>query len=121
MTDEAPGPTLNINYLKPASFREVPCDGVIGSVTPHQKLWIAFYSERAAVPQVVRHKLVPGDAVGELRLAPGDVGVPIEGRSGLVRNMEVGVYMSLATAEELHRWLGEQVAALKGENNVERA
>lgn len=116
MADETV-PTININYLKSAHYQEVPCDGVIGAATPHGKLWMAFYAERGAIPQVVMHKLTQTGQDGEFRLEAGDVGVPVEGRTGMVRNLEVGVYMNVDTAREFHKWLGMQLAALtEGEN-----
>jgi hypothetical protein len=112
---EAPATSLNVNYLKSPSFREIHSDGVLGGATPQNRFWVAFYTERFPVPQVVRHTIVPSEDVeGAVRL--GDPGEPIEGRSGIIRTMEVGVFMSLEDAKLLHEWLGKQLVGAEGES-----
>jgi hypothetical protein len=55
LADDAEATTVDINYLKSISFREVACDGVLGGPTPHGKLWLAFYTER--LPLLVASRL----------------------------------------------------------------
>ena len=49
--------TLDINYLKSPHFREVTSDGIVGGPTPMGKIWLAFFTERFALPRIVRHEL----------------------------------------------------------------
>lgn len=109
MSENATENTLNVNYLKTGDFREVSADGILGGPTPHGKLWVCFYNERMPVPQVVRHKLIQLNETGDFQIDAGSPGVPIEGRTGVVRSMEVGVYISYETAREIHEWLGKQL------------
>ena len=103
--------TVTINYLKSNSFREVACDGVLGGPTPHGSIWMAFYTERFPLPRIVRHKMVPTQEENTFTLDdPGEV---IEGRQGIIRNVEFGVYMTTQTAEQLYEWLGRNLELIK--------
>lgn len=63
------------------------------------------YSERAPIPQQVEHDLQ-------------SEGIPCRERSrnsrtGIVREMEADLFLSLATAEQLREWLVDKIEALK--------
>jgi hypothetical protein len=113
MSDEDGEPTLDINYIKSPNFREVACDGLLGGPTPKGKLWLAFFTERLPLPRIVRHALAPANEPDELVLDQSKPGTLIDGRTGLIRNVEFGLYMSLATARELQEWLGRQIEAIE--------
>jgi hypothetical protein len=113
MTDDNASPTIDINYIKSELYREVSCDGMMGGPTPSEKIWLGFYSERLPVPRVVRHGLMPGAAEGQWSLDPTSEPVVVEGKSGLIRNLEVGLYMSIDTAEQLRDWLVENLEKFK--------
>jgi hypothetical protein len=98
---------IKINYLKTGDFREIACDGVLGGPTPQGKVWLAFYTERFPMPQVVEHLLVEGLREGELSV--GGEPVVIQSREGIIRNVEFGVYMSVTAAEQLRDWLIDQL------------
>src|SRR5215470_14835420 len=40
---------LQFNYIKGPTYREIPCDGVLGGRTPHGLLWMSIYSERTPI------------------------------------------------------------------------
>jgi hypothetical protein len=105
---------IKINYVKTCDFREVACDGVLGGPTPQGKIWLSFYTERFPIPKVVEHSLVRGEGEGEFSI--GGNPVVIESREGVIRNMEFGVYMSLAAAEQLRDWLIQQLPRKIGES-----
>lgn len=107
MTDQKANPTIDINYVKSASYREVPCDGALGGITPQKKLWVGFYSERLPLPRLVRHELIPTERQNEFSLDPN--GTPLESRGGLIRNVEFGIYLSKEAAKQLHEWLGDNL------------
>jgi hypothetical protein len=111
MPEEDTQSTVDINYLKSVAYREVACDGAIGSLTPKGKLWLAFYTERLPLPRIVRHELISSTEPQELRIDPDKPGVTIDGRAGVVRNVEFGLYLSVSTARKLHEWLGSQLEA----------
>lgn len=114
MADQEPMSTIDINYIKSNEYREVACDGAIGSATPTGKLWVAFYTERLPLPRIVRHEMLSSPDSTELRIDPNKPGTPLEGRVGLIRNVEFGLYLSEATASKLHEWLGSQIESMKG-------
>jgi hypothetical protein len=103
--------SIDMHYLKSLEYREIACDGALGGPTPRGKLWIAFYNERGPLPRVVRHGMVSTGQTNEYRVT--DEGQLIEGRSGIVRNVEVGLFMSLQTAEELYAWLAKNIEKMK--------
>lgn len=117
MAEETADPTtIDLNYLKSADFREVACDGILGGPTPQGKLWLAFYTERFPLPRKVRHGIErTNDDRWQFR--GNDDGSPLEGLTGIVRNVEFGVYLSIETAEQLHQWLGTKIEELKEGSN----
>ncbi|MER9702183.1 hypothetical protein [Mesorhizobium sp. M0146] len=117
MAEEPTAPTIDVHYLKSKIYREVSCDGAVGGPTPTNKIWIGFYSERLPVPRVVRHQLLATETEGEFVMDPNAQPVPIEARTGIVRNIEFGLYLTPAAAKTLHEWLGIELAAIKGEES----
>jgi hypothetical protein len=114
MPEESTGEsTIDVNYIKSNGFREAACDGVLGGPTPRGALWLAFFTERLPLPRVMRHQIRLGTHPGEVFLNTAVPGEPVEGRQGLVRNVEFGVYMSVNTAEQLHAWLGQTLQTMK--------
>jgi hypothetical protein len=92
------------DYIKSQVFRVVHVDGVIGSMTPHGNIHLAFYSERPAIPRRVVHQLSP---LGEL----GDP-IPNEtvSRDSIVREVDFDAHMSLRAAKSLLQWLAARIA-----------
>lgn len=115
MTEETPAPTIDVNYIKSAQYREVSCDGAVGGPTPGNKLWVGFYTERLPIPRVVQHTLKSSGSSGEFQIDTDVPPVPLDSRSGIIRNMEFGLYLTQDTAAELHAWLGRHLAGLRGE------
>ncbi|MDV4183394.1 hypothetical protein R1521_33430 [Rhizobium brockwellii] len=113
MTEETPSPTVDINYIKAAGYREISCDGMLGGPTPSEKMWLGFYSERLPIPKLMRHSLQPGTGPDEWALDQDALPVVLESRSGIVRNVEVGLYMSIDTAEQLRDWLTVNINRMK--------
>lgn len=106
--------TVDLNYIKSQTFREVACDGFVGGLTPNEKIWAAFYTERYPLPRIVRYAIVETETPGEFKIDQSVPPVQVDGRSGIVRNVEFGVYLSLQTAIELRDWLNEHIARLGG-------
>ena len=105
--------TIDLNYIKSQNFREISCDGMVGGPTPHNKIWVAFYTERFPLPRIVRHAIVETGNPDEFQV---DLKVPaqqIDGRVGIIRNVEFGVYMSVQVAVELRDWLDKQITDTK--------
>jgi hypothetical protein len=112
-TEPQAAPSIDIHYLKCSGYREASCDGAVGGLTPQNKLWVGFYTERLPIPKVVKHQLKfsgKDDLVIDESVPP----IPVEARSGLIRNLEFGLYLTSETASELHQWLGRQLDLIHG-------
>jgi hypothetical protein len=98
-------PTIAFDYIKTSGFQSLHVDGAIGGMTPRGDVNVAFFAERAALPRRLVHELNDDGTLGEIK--------DMESRNSVVREMSVGVVMSAQVAEELHKWLGDQIALIK--------
>ena len=73
-----------------------------------------MFSERGAIPRTIEYEVDvtdSGQAVGfDEREATASF---VDTRSGIVRSVEVGAFLSVDVAERLHQWLGEKIAEAK--------
>jgi|SRR5208337_4819594 len=102
MADETPS-TVPFHYIKSNFFRVIHTDGVVGSVAPSGLIFVGFYSERAAIPQIMVHEITDAGQVGIERL---DERVT---KKGIVREVEVGATMSIEVATLFVAWLQEKI------------
>ena len=102
--DEA---AIVFDYIKSPQFRSIHADGAIGGITPNGQLHFVLFNERTAIPRQLVHMLKDD----------GTLGAEIEERrivrEGIVREMDVDVYMPIAAAESLCTWLQEKIAETK--------
>lgn len=96
---------VKFHYIKGNFFRVVHVDGGIGGITPGRGIFLALFSERAALPKMVEQALKPDGSLGEE--------VAREGREGLVREIEVGVMLNASAARLISDWLRDQVTLLE--------
>jgi hypothetical protein len=106
MSDANPT-SVPFHYIKSNEFRVLHADGAIGNVTPSGLLFLGFYSERAALPQMMVHEVTEDGQVGIERL---DERV---GKKGIVREIEVGAILSVETAVSLVAWLQERIELIR--------
>ncbi len=97
---------IRFHYIKSNYFRVVHVDGAHGGITPNGNIFFSAYSQRAPIPQITTHKIEADGSVTE------EIREERVGKDGIVREVEVGIMMDAATAESLHKWLGEKVKAL---------
>ncbi|MCA9523477.1 MAG: hypothetical protein KC609_21025 [Myxococcales bacterium] len=102
LTNDAQPSEVAFHFLKSANYRTVHADGVWGGIAPNLTIQMHFYSERLPIPQKVVHSFESGVLGGEIQEKR-------EGKSGLVREVEVGVTMNVAQAEALISWLREKI------------
>jgi hypothetical protein len=100
MTD-GPSQKVQFHYIKSTLFRVAHVDGAIGGVTPSGLIHCAVYSERPAIPQITEHP-VEGNVMGEPEI--------IQGRTGIVRELEIDLMMSREKAAELRDWLSQRIS-----------
>lgn len=105
---------VTFHYLKSELFRECHCDGIYGGMTPNGGLWISFFSERSPVPREAVHKALAMPGMGEGTVGVGElIKDKSKMRDGIIRTLESGVFMTLETAEALHKWLEGHIVEIK--------
>jgi hypothetical protein len=97
--------TVEIHYIKNSNFRVVHADGAWGGLTPHLDVFVTFYSERPPIPQIVTVEVTPEGKIGDE--------VSRQGKSGIVREAEIGVVLDEATAKSLVDWLNEKLSLVQ--------
>jgi hypothetical protein len=125
MTDDSwlsppDGPSKNevaFDYIKASDFKVVWSDGIIGSITPHGLIHFAPFSERNAIPRRQVYTLISDGNVG--MLGPENAEKQIS-RGSIVREMSCDVMMSVETAENVAKWLLEQVRTIRDHRNENR-
>jgi hypothetical protein len=106
---------LLFHYIKTADYREIPCHGAIGNLTPNGKIWVALYSERTPLPRAVGYQIPVSTDGSPVKFDEGAAGPPtfIDSREGIVRNVEVSAYLDIDVAERLNKWLSDRIEAHK--------
>jgi hypothetical protein len=111
--DEQSEPTTVIfEYIKSPAFRTIHADGAIGGVTPSGNVHIAFYNERAPIPQKIVHKRKPDGSLGAL-LKEQTVARP-----GIIREMDIDVVLSPSALDALIVWLQTRQSDLKKRQDI---
>ncbi len=85
----------------------------MGSVTAQGKIYFSLYNERAAMPRATVHDVTPAGTLGEI--------VEAEGKSGFVRELEVGVLMDRDEATNFRNWLSQRIEQLEKASNKKRS
>jgi hypothetical protein len=96
---------ISFNYVKSNLFRVIHADGAWGGLSPRGDIHIAFYNERAAIPDFSRIVISQSARVVESET--------FEATSELVREVEVDVIVDLTTAKGLRTWLDNMISALE--------
>lgn len=91
------------DYLKSPHFRVIRADGAIGGVTPNGHIHFALYSERHAIPRQTVHEIAADGRLGDEKQ---DRRVS---RGGIVREMEVDVFLTPEVAESIKTWLETKI------------
>jgi hypothetical protein len=105
--NEPPPNKLRIEYKKSNAFRVVHADGAYGGTSPRLQLFIAFYSERFPIPQVLTYET--SDSGAPIR----EIAAERESKEGVFREVEVGVTLDINAAKGFAVWLNEQIAELE--------
>lgn len=103
-------------YRRAADYRIIPANGVWGGVTPRGDLLAEFYVESLTTPETVTHLVRADGRLGEeLSRAPA--------QRPFVREVQVGLVLSLAQAESIGKWLvnkAEEFKRAKGQQEEEK-
>jgi hypothetical protein len=106
MSEETPT-SVPFHYIKSNLFRVIHTDGAVGNIAPSGLIFVGLYSERSAIPQMMIHDVTETGQVGPERLSER------VGKSGIVREVEIGATMSVETAITFVAWLQEKIDLLQ--------
>lgn len=94
---------LQFHFEKSSYFRVIHVDGAFGGLSPGPRMiHMAVFSERQPLPKSVTHKIdhgVLGPEIADKR----------QGRSGIFREIEADLVMSVDTAISMRAWLDEKI------------
>jgi len=96
---------VSFTYVKSNFFRVIHADGAWGGLSPRGDIHIAFYNERAAIPDHSSFRVSSDGKVVEPE--------KFEAESELVREVEIDVVVDLTTAKSLRTWLDLRIRALE--------
>ena len=105
-------PRTRFHYIKGQQFRTIRADGAIGGVTPTGLIHFSLYSERFAIPREVTHEVNDDGSLGAQ--IPEDT----VSREGIVRELDVDVFLAAGTAEILSKWLRDRVKEVKAREKM---
>ena len=90
---------IYIHFEKNPLYRSIYADGAVGSISPSNDLNLCFYATRNIIPKAIIRKVDESGLVGE------EMGVSEDSKSGIIHEIEVGVYMNKETAKKLYGFL----------------
>ena len=82
---------------------------MLGGLSPHNHVQVAFFSERQAIPQRVIYALNPDQSLGEE--------IETVSRNSIVREIDVLISISVETAEALVDFLMGEIKTAKNKDN----
>lgn len=100
-----PESTIRLVQTKSSDYRVVPATGVWGGVTPGGILRMDFFVDSIRPEE---SSVLPLQPDGKIRMADAAIGRYLE------RETQVGIAMSLETAERVANWLLGRVNQAKG-------
>ena len=96
---------IEFHYLKTNNYRSFHADGAFGGVTPRGNIYIELFLEKAPTPQSIIHEINEDGSLGKE--------VSRQSKTGVIREIEAGIILDLATAESVRNWLTEKIDSLK--------
>ena len=103
---------IEFHFIKSNLFRSIHCAGIFGGVGGDGNLHLTVYSERSAIPQMVRMQTEDGVLKKELGR---------EGKTGVIRDVETNLVLGLDTAVELSKWLQKRLEDAAEDGLIERS
>lgn len=115
--DAAVPTTIKFSYIKSNYFRVIHVDGGIGGFSS-DKIVLNLYSERGPIPKTTTHELgVVKEEGGGFKSAVVGKEIPKERecKDGLIREIEVGLTLSVDSARRVRDWLSDQIERLEAQ------
>lgn len=90
---------IEIFYEKNPLYRTIYSDGLIGGFTPANAISLSFYATRNTIPKSAIHEIETNNTLSP-SFTPGK-----DSKIGIIREIEVGVYMNKETAKDIYDFL----------------
>ncbi|PQA60174.1 hypothetical protein [Siphonobacter curvatus] len=102
---------IDIHYQKSTDYKTITSTGVFGGVTSAAQVDLNFFVDRVVIPTKMAHRLelVDGNAytLGEV--------VSSEGKTGSIREVQVGILLDLHIAIGVRDWLNDKISQLQAQ------
>jgi hypothetical protein len=98
---------ITFGYVRGNGFRTLRAEGAWGGVTPKQEIFMALWSERPPIPDIVRMSVTDNGTILQQE-RPEHKSEP----TNIVREVEVGLSFDKATAVTFISWLKDRVEEL---------
>jgi hypothetical protein len=92
---------ITFHQIKSNEYKTVYASGAIGGITVNSLININFFSERPPIPNELTYEI---NDKGQLGKEIGRIS-----KKGIVRDIQVGVFMDISGAKSLIEWLNEQI------------
>ena len=99
MPEDQPKDVIRFHHLKAPDFTTKHVDGALASEAIQGGVLLVFFIERYAIPQMVEHELKEDGTVGDV--------VKIEGKEGIIREIQTGIILGEDGARNLRDRLNE--------------
>jgi hypothetical protein len=96
---------ITFHYIKSHLFRVIHAEGAIGGLTPSREIFFSLFNERGALPQSIEYSISPDGKLGEESRR--------EGKTGIVRETEIGILITAENAKKLSDFLLEQIKLIQ--------
>ena len=106
-------PTITFNYKRINNYRTYHVDGVFGGLNAKGNLILELFSEKNPMPKFVVQEITD----------KGEIGKEIKrdkGESGVIRQIECGLFMDMLTAIALRNWLDAKIKEYEKKLNIEK-
>lgn len=109
MTDERreSEPTLQaieFDYIKGNRYRNIYVTGAFGGITPQGVIHMDLFSEYSKPPETMSFNVTPDGKFKEAGRT---------GKQNIVRELEVGIILSVDTARSIAKWLEEKAKEIE--------
>lgn len=104
------GDRLEYHYQKSPEYRTIHVDGAHGGITPRGYITFTLYNERSTIPRRGSREVIEAGEHETFLLGPENIE---ETLSGVMRQLEVTVFMDMNTSREFLKWLREKVGDLE--------
>ena len=101
---------LTFKYRYPDDYNPHYINGAQGGINVQGEIVVNFYFERIPLPNSITQELNNGGVLGNVVETD-----PIDLTNSVLRYVQSGIVMNLEVANQIYKWLGEQIKALESQ------